>query len=578
MTKILKKTEMILEGRGIITLNPSDHMATGGEGSVYRKNDTVIKIYTDSQKMICDGMMDKITQLSRCRHKFIVTPENVVRDMAQQPIGYYMPYVAGEPLSRVFTNDYRNRTNFNDQDANILVDHMRTVTEYAHKNKAIMVDANELNWLVVDKKIHAPEPRVIDVDAWAIGKWGARVIMPSIRDWHAHTFDTLSDWFSWGVVTFQIYTGIHPYKGKLDGYKQQELERRMKDNASVFRKDVRLNHAVRDFSSIPSVLCKWYEDVFTKGKRSVPPSPFDAGKIVPAKGRVMHAQNIGGKNLLIFEKLFESNYSVVQIFNEGIILLKNGDMIDLSRKKKICTVSTAHIAVTRQNDGWLVAEYNRGKISCRYFDYLTSAEENISIDIIASGVISSGSRMFVVNERGLTEIVLFEANNKHLISMGNTWSVSPHATKWFEGLGVEDIMGAMHLIIPFGVRACATIRTKELDGMSVVMGRCGARFATVIALDQKGLYHKFEFYFDTGYQSYVLWQDVVDNAELIIAILPKGVCATIVADGALDIFVPSTGAHQKVSDALIKTGTQLAQWNNTVIYVEDKKVWRVRMK
>lgn len=578
MTKITKKTEIILEGRGIITLNPSDHMATGGEGSIYRKNDTVVKLYIDPNKMVRDDMVGKIAQLSRCRHKFIVVPENVVKDRANRPIGYYMPYAEGEPLSRVFTNEYRNHTQFNDQDANILVDHMRTVTEHVHKNNIVMVDANELNWLVVDKKAHAPEPRVIDADAWAIGKWGARVIMPSIRDWHASTFNALSDWFSWGVVTFQVYTGIHPYKGRLDGYKQQELERRMKDNASVFRKDVRLNHAVRDFSCIPPVLFNWYEDVFAKGKRSIPPSPFDIGKVVSSQGRVIHVQIVDGKNFLVFEKLFESNDSILRLLDDGIILLKNGDLIDLATKKKICTVNTLHFAVSVQKNGWLIAECISGEISCRYVDRMTGKEEIISTNILVKEVIKKDSRIFAVTEKGLTEIILFEMGNKRVISLGNTWSILPHATKWFGGVGVEDMMGATNLIIPFGEKACATVRFKELDGMTPIAGRSGKQFVTIVAIDQKGLYRKFELSFDAQYNTYKVWHDCVDNAELAIAILPKGVCATIVTDGILDIFVPSTGAHQKASDALIKTGTQLGEWNNAVIYAEGKKIWRVRMK
>lgn len=578
MTKVLKKTDVILEGRGRVSLNPSDHIATGGEGSIYRKNDTVIKLYTDPHKMVRDGMPEKIKRLAACRHKFIVIPENIVRDSAQRPIGYYMSYVDGSPLSRVFTNDYRMRTHFDDRDANILVGHMRAVTQHAHKNHAIMVDANELNWLVVDNQVHAPEPRVIDVDAWAIDQWRAQVIMPSIRDWHVNAFNELSDWFSWGIVTFQVYTGIHPYKGKLDGYAQQELEKRMKDNASVFKKDVRLNRAVRDFSCIPPVLQVWYEEEFAKGKRSIPPSPFDAGKIIPTKGRVMHVQSTGGKDLLVFEKLFESTQSIARLFDAGAILLDNGDIIDSVRRRKICSTTAVHVAVTACSDGWLVTECERSMISCRYINYATFAPEHMPITIAATDVISMGSRTFVAGERGLTEIVLRDMGNKQMLGVGNTWPVSPQATRWFEGVGVEDVMGAMHLVIPFEARACATVRTKELDGMIPVAGKAGARFVTIIALDRKGLYHKLEFSFDAAYQAYVLWQDVVDSAELVIAILPKGVCATIVSDGELDIFVPTTGAHQKVRDALIKTGAQLSQWNNTVIIADQKKIWKVRMK
>ncbi len=108
---------------------------------------------------------------------------------------------------------------------------------YAHQQGAILVDANELNWLM--NRTTEPEPRIVDVDSWQLGtKWPARVIMPSIRDWHTHGFNEESDWFSYAIVTFQVFSGIHPYRGRHDGYSNNEIERRMKDNVSVFNKDV----------------------------------------------------------------------------------------------------------------------------------------------------------------------------------------------------------------------------------------------------------------------------------------------------------------------------------------------------
>ncbi len=576
MTKITRKTEVMLEGRGMVELQPRDHMITGGEGSIYKKNNTVIKLYTDSDKMSRDGMLEKIIALKRVEHPFIVTPENIVTDRSGIPIGYYMPFVMGEPITRVFTNDYRARSQFGDDDAHILVDRMRTVVQHVHSKNVIMVDANEMNWLVDEHKKHAPEPRAIDVDAWAIDRWQARVIMPSIRDWHAKKFGALSDWFAWGIVTFQVYTGIHPYKGRLPGYVQHDLVKRMQDNASVFHSNVRLNHAVRDFGSIPAALRIWYEDVFAKGKRAVPPSPFDVGKIVPVCGRVAHAQTTT-HGMLIFEKMHESASQIVQVFDDGVVLCADGSLVDVIRRKKICTIGQKHVAVVTRQDGWFVASCENDMLTCRFIDLHTGSEEIVDVAIAAQNIMSVQKRMFIVNERGLTEIVLSRMK-KVLISTGNTWPTLPYATKWFSGVGVEDVMGHVHLVIPFGERACTTIRAKELDEITPVAGYGGTRFVTIVGLDSQGMYHKYEFHFDAEYRAYDVWSDVVDHAELVITTLPKGVCATIVEDGTLDIFVPSHGAHTKVSDGFIKTGTHLAHIDNTVIYTDDHTVWRVRMK
>ncbi|MFA5986595.1 MAG: hypothetical protein WC819_04595 [Parcubacteria group bacterium] len=576
MTKITRKTDVMLEGRGMISLQPCDHMITGGEGSIYKKNNTVIKLYTDSDKMIRDGMDAKIIALKRVEHPFIVTPEGMVKDVMGKPIGYYMPYVTGEPITRVFTNDYRARTQFADDDAHMLVDHMRTVVQHVHSKRIVMADANEMNWLVDDLKKHAPEPRAIDVDAWAIDRWRARVIMPSIRDWHAKVFDELSDWFAWGIVTFQVYAGIHPYKGRLSGYAQHDLAKRMQDNASVFHSDVRLNHAVRDFGRIPSGLRQWYEEVFAKGKRVVPPSPFDVGKIVPTRGRIAHTQ-VTAKGMLVFDKMYESTSHITRIFDGGVVLCADGVLVDVVRGKKICTVTKKNVAIVVQHDGWFVAECENDTLMCRFVDLYTGREEIVDTTISARNVMSMGERMFVVTERGLTEIMLTRMK-RSLLSMGNTWQTLPYATQWFHGVGVENVMGNIHVIAPFGDRACATIRVKELDGLVPIAGYGGTRFITIITLDTQGMYHKHEFHFDAAYRAYTIWSDVVDSAELVITALPKGVCATIVEDGALDIFVPSNGAHTKVSDGLIKTGTHLVHIDNTVIYVDDRTVWRVRMK
>ena len=209
---------VFLAGKGKITLRQTNYVTTGGEASIYRKGDTIIKIFTDPQKMSADRMAEKVGILSGFKHQFIINPQGIVEDEKHTPIGYFMGFAEGEPMSRVFTTDFRRRDSFTDQDAIHLVHNMREVPIFAHAHGAILVDANELNWLM--RREAQPEPRICDVDSWQIGtRWPARVIMPSIRDHHSNVFDERSDWFSWGIVTFQVFTGIHPYRGRHDGYK-----------------------------------------------------------------------------------------------------------------------------------------------------------------------------------------------------------------------------------------------------------------------------------------------------------------------------------------------------------------------
>src|SRR5262249_40063720 len=99
--------KVILAGKGPMGLRPSNHIATGGEGAIYRLNQTVVKVFTDPSKLQTYDMVGKIAMLSKIQHPWIVAPKGIVTDESQKPIGYYMSFADGETLPRFFTNDFR---------------------------------------------------------------------------------------------------------------------------------------------------------------------------------------------------------------------------------------------------------------------------------------------------------------------------------------------------------------------------------------------------------------------------------------------------------------------------------------
>ncbi len=576
MAQAKSNLKVTLEGRGTLVLRPSDHIATGGEGSVYRAGGMVVKVYTDPAHMQRDDMAGKIRLLSGLKHPSIVAPHGLALGQSGEPIGYYMPFVPGEPLTRAFTNDFRIREGFGDRETRQLVDRMRETVRFAHGRQAILVDANELNWLVKPGSKNGPEPYVIDVDSWAVGRWPAKVIMPSIRDWQSKGFDEGTDWFAWGVVTFQVFSGIHPYKGSLDGYKRGDLEGRMRAKASVFTPGIGLNQAVRDFSSIPGPLLNWYEAAFQGSERSEPPSPFQTGaptaKLAPVRRAVATAQG-----LLVYDKLFDGTGDpAIRVFPSGVVMTKKGRLIDLSTKREIGQPLSRDGEVIRVEGGWLKADWKGGQAEYSFVSN-TLSEEAVSVQASVYRVVRSSNRMFAVTDTGLTELTV-RLFARPVLSLGRTWGVMRHALRWFDGVGVQDALGAMYLVAPFGTESCAYVRVPELDGLRVIAAKAGHRFVSAIAADVNGMYRKLEFAFDSEYRSYTLWQGVTDDPDPNIAILPKGVCATIVEDGELVIFVPANGQTNKVKDHRITTALALANWEDRVVYVSQGEVWQVRLK
>lgn len=576
MSGIKGNTQVILEGKGPLTLRQNDYLATGGEGTVYKINDLVIKLYTDPDKMVRDGISAKIKKLSAFTHPYISVPKGLVY-LSNKPIGFYMPFAEGEPLSRVFTNDFRTREGFADRDAVKLVGRMRDIIRFAHDHGAVLVDPNEFNWLTYLKGNDKPEPRIIDVDSWILGKMPATVaIMPSIRDWHTKGFNQLSDWFSWGVVTFQVFVGIHPYKGTLDSFARDNLEARMKAKTSVFSSGVMLNRAVRDFNCIPNALRDWYEETFQTGKRTIPPPSFDTGVAKAAVTRVVKIITAGGS--LMFDKIYsKTNDEAVHIWPCGVVLLKSGELVELRLKRIIGQLNSTDGEVIKVDGGWLVADWVNSQVVYTYVNESSLQSESLTLAIKSHHIFRSENRLFVVTDGGLTEI-FFKVMGKAIIAVGQTWGAMVNSTKWFDGVGIQDAMGAMYTIVPFSDKSCTQVRVRELDGLKTVSAKAGNRYIVIVAADKSGEYYKIELVMSRDYTSYQASKTVVDSPDLNVALLPKGVGATIVDDGELIIFVPTSGVVNKVSDKYVTTDIALANWDDRVLYLRRGEVWTVRIK
>lgn len=577
MSIIKKATRVMLEGRGEVTLKPADYITQGGEGAIYRSDKHVIKLYLDRAKMTQSGHADKVKLLAhKLQHPSIVAPRGAVFDGTGTPIGFYMPFVSGEAFPRLFTNDWRDQHGFDTLSTISLAQQMHEVVRYAHTKGALLADANELNWLADISNLKNPTPYIIDVDSWQIDRFKAAVIMPSIRDWHSQGFTTETDWFAWGVVTFNLFTGIHPYKGALVGYKVGELERRMKDNASVFLPDVRLNKAVRDFGNIPGPLLDWYNATFTQGVRTTPPLPTQTGKTNTQFGKVLRMVTTatGG---LIYRKLFEKvGEAVVSVWPCGVVKTDQGNLFDIQSQTLIGTVTGTRVAVVARPGGWLVVEEVGSDWQWRFIKK-GGTEIPLAFPLAYRSVIRSGERLFVISDTELTEVGLHYFA-KPLLTHESRWPIMGQATTWYSGIGVSNVLGALHLIVPFGETAVAMVRTPELDKSKVVNAKAGSRYVEVVTLSQNGDYEALGFSFSEDHRTYTTHKRIVDSPEQNLTILPKGVTADIPTDGTLVLKVPRSGAEKRVDDKDLATDMHLARIGDQVVYRKDGALWSLSMQ
>jgi len=576
MSLIQEPTKLELEGMGALTVRPSDYVTQGGEGAIYRKGDHILKLALQPKQLAHSGMPEKVRLLQRrLSHPSIIVPEGMVRNKRGDIVGMHLPYITGEPYPRLFASGWRNNHQFGDTEVTKLASTMHEVVSHAHQANVLLVDANELNWLADVRNIRQPVPLVIDVDSWQIDRFKATVVMPSIRDWHS-PISSESDWFAWGVVTFLLYTGIHPYKGKLAGYKPGELERRMQDNASVFLPEVGLNKAVRDFGSIPGPLLDWYKSTFQDGVRTPPPSPQQTGRPQTTVGRVLRAvvTSTGG---LVYEELLRiAGENIISVWPCGVVRTDQGNLVEVTSKKRIGTVSGVRVAVVKTTNGWLVAEEISGTWQFRCIAR-SGSETNLSLQLPVENVLRSDNRLFVTTQTELVELQL-QSFSKPVLTTASRWQVLGNSTSWFAGVGVSDVLGAMHVVVPYGQDNVAILRVKELDGRRIVGAKAGGRIATITTIDGSGQYQVLTLSADKDWRQAAVSTIDVDGPDQNHAVLPKGVIAQITEDGELTIEVPSSGAGKVVKDKDLLSTMRLYSIADQVVYLHEGALWSLRMQ
>ena len=267
--------KIFIKGKGSTTLSKANFLASGGQADIYANGNTAYKIYTDTKFLIPE---QKIQELSTLSFNNIIKPQDILLDTNNKNIGYTMSYIKDTfNLCQLFPRAFRDRNSLDHQTILNLIRHMQETINHCHKNNVLIVDLNELNFLV-SKDFKTCY--FIDVDSYQTPHYPATAIMDSIRDRQVkhNKFTENSDWFSFAVTSFQLFSGLHPFKGTHSTYKT--LDERMNHNISVLNKDVKVPRVCYEFSIIPPIYLQWFKAIFEDGKRLPPPTDLVATVII----------------------------------------------------------------------------------------------------------------------------------------------------------------------------------------------------------------------------------------------------------------------------------------------------------
>jgi hypothetical protein len=553
----------------------NDFVTSGGEAKIYRRNKTIYKIYHNPSEMIPDG---KIYELQEIKHPKVLIPKDIISDSKGVRVGFTMDFIDNvTPLCKLFTNTFINQNNISNDTIIALISRMQDTIKEIHAAKCIQVDGNELNYLVDEKNFM--DAYFIDVNSYQTKSFPATVIMPSIRDWTAKTFNELTDWYSFAIIACQLFIGIHPFKGKHQDFKRHDMEKRMRANISVFNKNTTFAKSVRDFSRIPTNYMDWFINLFEKGKRELPPSR--AGEV---NVTVQYIVVTSTDNFKIEE---HSNY------DDTILDHNNLNGISVTRTKKSIYIGNSMIHRVGENVEVVhtplrqiptLVKINDGEIE------LKSLAPSIKVypgsEMAAEKMMIVDNTIYIKNKGDLIETRFAESSHitNILLVSKKVWSISENSSQLFKNVIVEDLLGAKHVTVPLPDKVHSRlirIRVDELDDYKVLDAKYDSGVAVFSVFNQKDKEYKLMIM--TGTVTCAMYTtrfiNTIDMNEVNFVTLDNGI-VILIYDDQMEIFSdnPSSSKVKVIKDKELSSSMKLCKRGVSTRFFTDNKLYSIGMK
>ena len=549
-----------------VSLTQRDYVGEGGEGKTHARGGIAYKTYHDPGKMLALG---KIQELQAIQDPNVIRPQALLQDRQGKPIGYTMRFIPDAwALCQLFTRPFRDRNNIDHLMMQKLVLKLQAVMRGVHIAGILLVDANEMNFLVA-KNFSAVYG--IDADSYQTPHFPTTAIMPSVRDWSITPphWTEGSDWYAFACVSFQMFTGIHPFKGKHPSI--MGLEERMKANISVFNPDVRVPQVAYDFAVIPQVYRDWYEAVFVNGRRDAPPGDFNVVAVVVPTVKV-----VTGTDLIEVTELGRYKGNITQYWTNGSKRVVLADTLWVDRRQ---------VGIPPSKPSGLA--FSRGSVpvladSSTPIPTLHNLQDQtmIPFGLKADEVSSHDGRLYMRTGDKLYEVVLTDAGNKVIATTKQVANVLPNASHLYPGVIVQNMLGSTFVSLLIQSGASQQVRVKELDEYRVLDAKFDSGVLMVMG-EKKGQFDRLVFRFDETFTTYDVREvEDIQPTGLNFIVLDSGVAVCINEDDKLELFSRRKGSNKikEIEDPTISGDMQLGKEGNVVLFSRGDRLYRMRMR
>lgn len=568
-----------MQAAGItVDLTDKNFKAKGGEGSIYVIGDKAFKV-CDPGKMID---IRKLTELQALTHVRIIKPDDILEDAKGRVVGYTMRTVPGNavPLAQILSKTYREREGVTPDMMAALVKQIAEGVRHIHSKPGyLQVDGNEFNYMVTDdhKNVY-----FIDVNSFQTPSFPADAIMASIRDWSAGTnFTHLTDWYSFAIISWYMFTGIHAFKGRHPRFPNVKtaMVDQMTAGVSILDPETQFPQAAVYFpfeNFVPGgktgAFMQWYRAVFVDGKRLPAPSDFQAVVALAAA-----IKEIVGSNNFDITELRQYAAAVTGYVERGgreIVVTADGYYVDNQPNPKLAdkvrygfspvTNTPVALALDADVSGLMKAtELPSGRVLFGPW----AAEDIMAYD----------GRLFCLSGGWLSEITYLEVGGSLNASLRMLAEVLPNATKLYNGVAIQDMYGARMVSVFPEAGHHRQFKMDELVGYEITEAKFDKGVLMVVGMEKgEGSYTRFVFRFAADWSGYDVRKiDNITPTGINFTVLDNGVAVCITEEEKVEIFQSKKDAAgiKVITDPAIKANMRLCHRGSQVRFAHGDKMY-----
>lgn len=558
------KRQVYPEGANSIFLADKDYLASGGEADLYVKENRVFKIYHDPNRMI---PAEKIGELSSIGHPQVVLPSRVLFDKVRTPIGFTMAYISqAHALVRFFSKSFKQQNGLGCRDILNLTNAMAQTVAAIHRAGCLLVDMNELNLLVGND---LKTPWFIDTDSYQTPSFRATAIAESIRDRQAPKgrFSEETDWFSYAILAFQLFIGVHPYKGGHPKYKASQWLLRMDHGVSVFHHGATLPPSAEPLNTVPSAMLDWFQWVFRDGGRGAPP---DVSANLASSAPLMPVNlRVAGSFKITREWSYPS--PVIRVFPFwGALYVVTRNELYRNERRLFSGLSGEKTYVGATPSGKPVLAI----LEKQMVAFKGPQDQDLG-KAPALAVFSRDGIIYTVGDQHLQEHVFTETAGKLIRRVRIAATLSCASSQVFDGVVVRKIMGKTWITMPQGAGKCVVRAVPELDGLRLVDGKADKRLCIVLA-EKKGSWFRVDLLFDSTFKNYSARKKPSREKAINFAAMPNGLCAVVEEDEVLELLT-SFSHCQLIDKAPVDMASPLFHHDGGFWQIKGNQVQQARM-